>query len=290
MNPQDVDDSLSQGSGASSASSTFAKIPCPVCKEELTRRSMFNHIRVKHENFLQTQTTKEWLTAASEGKPLCIFWETSNDFDEMELTKLYACLGSNKTFQTECRAMAHFKKDPKALKAHNKKVRELLKNRKKMLALEAQKKQKEQEAKAKKLDMSEAAVKFREARERNDPELCSEYEKVLKIKMEVCERLCRDSDNLLTLVTLSPDHPSMKEMTVKQKHELFNKVCSDWNATHNKTFKYLRNTDYLLDRVLCIRRLLDGVINVGGEYAWYKSEDHGEGLLTRGDSEWADYF
>lgn len=290
MNPQDIDDSLSQGSGASSASSTNQKTPCPVCKEELTRKHMFNHIRVKHENFLQTQTTKEWLTAASEGKPLCIFWETPNDFDEMELTKLYACLGSNKTFQTECRAMAHFKKDPKALKAHNKKVKELLKDRKKALALEAQKKKREQEAKAKRLDMSEVAVKFREARERNDPVLCSEYEKVLKIKMQVCERLCRDSDNLLTLVTLSPDHPSMKEMTVKQKHELFNKVCSDWNATQNKTFKYLRNTDFLLDRVLCIRRLLDGVINVGGEYAWYKSEDHGEGMLTRGDSEYADYF
>lgn len=290
MNPQDVDDSLSQGSGASSASSTFVKIPCPVCTEELTRRSMFNHIRVKHENFLQTQTTKEWLTAASEGKPLCIFWETSNDFDEMELTKLYACLGSNKTFQTECRAMAHFKKDPKALKAHNKKVKELLKDRKKVLALEAQKKLKEQEAKAKKLDMSEAAVKFRKARENNDPALCSEYEKVLKIKMDVCERLCRDSDNILTLTTVSPDHPSMKNMTIKETHDLFNKISNDWNTTSIKTFKYLRNTDYLLERVLCIRRLLDGVVNVGAEYAWYKSEDHGEGLLTRGDSEWADYF
>lgn len=290
MSTHDVDDSLSQGSGASSASSTFVKIPCPVCNEELTRRSMFNHIRVKHENFLQTQTTKEWLTAASEGKPLCIFWETSNDFDEMELTKLYACLGSNKTFQTECRAMAHFKKDPKALKEHNKKVKELLKDRKKSLALEAQKKKKEQEAKAKKLDMSETAVKFREARERNDPVLCSEYEKVIQIRMDVCQRLCKDSDNILNSVTVSADHPSMKQMTVKETHDLFNKISNDWNTNTNKTFKYLRNTHYLLDRVLCIRKLLDGVINVGAEYAWYKSEDHSEGLLTRGDSEWADYF
>jgi hypothetical protein len=251
---------------------------------------MFNHIRVKHEQFLQTQTTKEWLTAASDGKPLCIFWETSNDFDEMELTKLYACLGSNKTFQTESRCLAHFKKDHKAFKEHNKKVKELLKNRKKALLSEAQKKKKEMEAKVKHLDMSEAAVKFRKARENNDPELCFEYEKILKIKIDVCERLCKDSDTILTLSTVSPDHPSMKQMTIKETHDLFNKISNDWNITPNKTFKYLRNTDFLLERVLCIRRLLDGVINIGAEYAWYKSEDHGEGLLTRGDSEWADYF
>jgi hypothetical protein len=290
MNPQDVDDSLSLHSGASSASSTFVKIPCPVCKDELTRRSMFNHIRVKHEQFLQTQTTRQWLEAASEGKPLCIFWETTNDFDEMELTKLYACLGTNKTFQTECRAMAHFKKNKDALKEHNKKVKEMLKNRKKMLVLDAQKKKAEQEAKAKKLDMSESAVKFREARERNDPVLCSEYEKVIQIRMDVCKRLCKDSDNMLTSITVSPDHASMKQMTVKEKHDLFNKLYDDWNKNNSKTFKYLRNTHYLLDRVLHIRRLLDGVINVGAEYAWYKSEDHPEGLLTRGDSEYADYF
>lgn len=290
MSSQDVDDSLSQHSGASSASSSNQKIACPVCSEELTRKVMFNHIRVKHENYLQTQTTKQWLEAASEGKPLCIFWETSNDFDEIELTKLYACLGTNKTFQTESRAMAHFKKDPKALKAHNKKVKELLKDRKKAMLLEAQKKQKDQEAKAKQLDMSEAAVKFREARERNDPALCSEYEKVLQITMDVCQRLCKDSDTMLNSVTVSPDHPSMKQMTVKETHDLFNKLSNDWNTTPNKTFKYLRNTHYLLDRVLCIRKLLDGVVNVGAEYAWYRSEDHSEGLLTRGDSEYADYF
>jgi hypothetical protein len=290
MSTHDLDDSLSHHSGASSASSTNQKIECPVCKDELTRKHMFNHIRVKHEQFLQTQTTKQWLEAASEGKPLCIFWETSNDFDEMELTKLYACLGSNKTFQTECRAMAHFKKDHKALKEHNKKVKELLKNRKKALLSEAQKKKKEMEAKAKQLDMSEAAVKFRNARENNDPELCSEYEKVIQIRMDVCQRLCKDSENILNSITMSPDHPSMKQMTVKETHDLFSKIFNDWNTTSKKTFNYLRNTHYLLDRVLHIRRLLDGVINIGAEYAWYKSEDHNEGLLTRGDSEWANYF
>ena len=98
------------------SSVTNTGMECPVCKNELTIKNMFNHIKIKHSGYFQQQTTKLWLQEANQGKPLKIFWNKKNDFNEEETIVIFGCLSSGKTFTTESRGIIHFKKNPSDLK------------------------------------------------------------------------------------------------------------------------------------------------------------------------------
>lgn len=101
---------------------------CPYCTKEVQTRAMFNHIRKLHPSDMLSNTTTKWLDEAQASKPLKFYWTTKNDFDEEEMSLIYACLATNKTFTTEERALQHFKQNKDSLKEHNKQLKELKKD------------------------------------------------------------------------------------------------------------------------------------------------------------------
>ena len=78
-----MSDSQSVASTASTSTSLL-KRECPVCKNELQTRMLFNHLRKRHPEQFQEMTQKQWLEQAQEGRPLKFFWSQKNDFDEEE--------------------------------------------------------------------------------------------------------------------------------------------------------------------------------------------------------------
>ena len=119
--------SESVSSHGSAQSTSLAKIDCPYCKKEIQGRYLFNHIRVYHISEFLENTQKKWITEAAEGRPLKVYWQILNDFDEKETKIVYGCLSSNKCFMTEERGMRHFKHNPEHLKKHNSELKKLKK-------------------------------------------------------------------------------------------------------------------------------------------------------------------
>lgn len=272
------DDNHSVASGHSAVSASNSNIDCPVCNNSLTLKRMFNHIRIKHQGYFFKCTTKNWLEDAEKGQPLKIMWEVKNDFDETDFVIIYGCLSTNKTFKDISRAMVHFKKDKAALKDHNKQIKELLKTRQRIIE-----KEKKEAAK------DPHVTKFRQLVEKNDPELKAELTAVLQNTIAVCERLIEDSSDITDMTTESVDHPGMRVQTVAETHALFSKIKEDF-ARENNTIKYLRSMNQMLQRVVYLREVISQYGKSNAVYAYYKSEGNPEGLLTRGDSEFAEFF
>jgi hypothetical protein len=109
----------------STVSAANAKMECPHCSEEFQTRAIFNHIVKKHPKELLDCAMN--LKESEGGKALEVRWGKKNDFDEEEDVIIYACLATNKTFTTEMKANAHFKKNKEALKEHTKEMKKLLK-------------------------------------------------------------------------------------------------------------------------------------------------------------------
>ena len=122
-----ADDTLSVASGGSTVSSSNAKMECPHCNKDFQTRALFNHIRSKHPRDLLDSTLEKWTVEAANGSALKVVWYVKNDFDEEVDTTIYACMSSNKTFLTEHRANAHFKKYPEHAKEHVKQMKKFMK-------------------------------------------------------------------------------------------------------------------------------------------------------------------
>lgn len=114
----------SQGSHQSIQKSLIA---CPHCQKEVQGRYIFHHIRVHHITEFLSATQRKWIAEAEAGRPLKVFWETKNDFDEIETKIVYGCLSSDKCFMTEERGIRHFKHNPDHLKKHNRELKKLKK-------------------------------------------------------------------------------------------------------------------------------------------------------------------
>ena len=122
-----MSDASSVCSSHSATSVSMMKMECPVCAKEIQTRAMFNHIRKLHPEELLKNTNRRWIEEAENGEPLRVYWTRVNDFDEEEITTIYACLSTNKTFTTALGCRQHFAKDKKVLKDHNKQIKELKK-------------------------------------------------------------------------------------------------------------------------------------------------------------------
>ena len=168
------DDNKSVASGGSVSSTSQVKIDCPYCNKAFQTRAIFNHIYMKHHQQYLENVNAIWLEKADENRPLRIFWTFQNDFGEEDWKTVYACLGTKKTFMTEERCLIHFKKDKKALKDHNKEIKQLKK-------LFAEKKEKEQDENTKR----RKAIKKLE--EENDPGYCKALWRYVKHYQEIAE-------------------------------------------------------------------------------------------------------
>ena len=179
-------------SATSDHSAASKPLDCPCCKKQIASRSMFLHIKSKHSGYFQQQTTKKWLQEAQTGKPLKIFWEIKNDFDEPELIVLFGCLASGKTFNLEHKGITHFKKNPKDLQEHNKQISILIASR--IETLESERKEKQ-----KLLCVVPERSEYIQMKKDNDPELCNALMEVIKNHMEQCEKLAEDAKKYLDL-------------------------------------------------------------------------------------------
>lgn len=165
---------------------------CPYCIKDLQIRAMFNHIRKTHPEELLKNTNRRWIEDAESGKPLRLYWETKNDFDDIDYTTLYACLATNKTFTTEMGARQHLAKDPKILKEHNKHIKQIKKD---FQAFHKAEHKRKAEAQKKKAKTDPALIRLNEAKESNSPELARaiwrgilNQETTLKVCMMICKR------------------------------------------------------------------------------------------------------
>ena len=263
----------SNGSTSGSTSKTF----CPCCKVAYQTKAIFNHIRKKHVEYFQMQTTKEWLKAAERGKPLKINWLVSND----EQIILYGCLSSGKTFQEEYKGLAHFTNSPKDLKEHNKQISELIELRKEQLKSEA----------LKKIITPLEQNEWKIARETNDPELIQVMRDIVMNHYQICERLCDDAVVLdQALTTQSPDVPrEYQKMTVAETRKLLVKIKGIIDTKPEK-YRTWSNILLHLERVLVLRKFFNGYTYRELDYPWFKSPDHPNGRLTKGDSRFVEYI
>ena len=124
--------SQSVSSRTSEGSISKSNQDCPYCQKTLQRRSIFHHIRINHISEFLESTQKQWIEEAQLGRPLKIMWKDNVD-EELGYAEdviKYGCLSSDKGFDTEERAMRHFKNNPQHLKEHNKQLKQLMKEHK----------------------------------------------------------------------------------------------------------------------------------------------------------------
>ena len=275
------DDNHSVASGGSSTSASNQKAECPECKKEMTLKYLFNHVRNQHLGFFHKITTRQWLEDAGLGNPLKLMWEVKNDFDEIDVVTIYGCLSTNKTFKSGYQALKHFKKNKDALKEHNKQIKELIKTRKRILEVQKNKKVER---------VNPIVARWREVVEKDDPLVKAEFRLSLDQTFLACERLCEDTKDILMATTVSVDHPGMSEQTVLETHNLFLKLKKDYSRP-DCTIKYLKSMNQMLQRVICLRdAVLSHTNKDAPHYAYVKTETNPDGFLTRGNSEFHQFF
>lgn len=276
---------MSGASVASDVSAASKPLDCPCCNKQIAARSIFLHIKSKHSGYFQQQTTKKWLTEAQLGKPLKIFWEKKNDFDEPELIVLFGCLSSGKTFNYEHKGITHFKKNPNDLKEHNTQIKGLLAVRGEQLEEERKEQQKLALTPP---DKSEFVL----MKNTNDPELLDALRWVIQNHLTVCEKLAKDAQEYLNPIwtTYSPETPGAKKtQTVKETLATLDLIK---NMISNKpdTYKILNNILFHLYRFLHLRKFFNGSSAPDLTYPWFVSLDHPEGELSLGTSRFARYI
>lgn len=269
------DDNRSVASKGSTISSNQEKMECPYCNKDFQIKSMVNHIHSKHHTEFLNGLTKKWLDKADKNEPLQLYWEKSDDFDEVQVTTLYACMGTYKTFMTHERAMLHFKKNPTALKKHNKEITTLKKEYEK-------KKEKEKKERAKNPVLSS----FRKAAESNDKELIKgmyryalhllpildqlisyvrkevPMDMVSNVGNEYGEKLAKM--DLRSLITLY-------EETKGHLHDAMNEQLMKYNVIHSIIKR--------LERILQLREICIW----SPRFAYYKSSSNPDGMLLSGE-------
>lgn len=259
-------------------------LECPCCNKEVASRSMFLHIKTKHPGFFQQQTTKNWLQEAQLGKPLKIFWNKRNDFNEEETILLFGCLSSGKTFNIEHKAILHFKKNPSDLKEHNRLVSEFLKIRNS----ELDKLRKEKEEKA----IVPERTTYIEMKKNNDPELCGALMDVINNHLDVCEMLAKDAKEYLdkTSKVFNPQAAGTQKLhTISELLQMLEKV-KDAIKKKPTEYKILSNILGFLWHFLHIRKFFNGYIAPELDYPWFESRDHPGGKLSYGSSRFAKYI
>jgi hypothetical protein len=246
---------------------------------------MFNHLKTKHVGYFQQQTTKHWLREAQKGQPLKVFWTVKNDFDEEELIVLFGCLASGKTFNLEHKAITHFKNNPKDLQEHNKEIAQMIKLRKETLDRERKEEEKNNLC-------APERKEYKLMKASSDPELIKAIDFIVENHLEVCNRLALDAkDNLdLTMTTETPDgNPDWRKQTITQSLQMLDTLRLRY---HNgiKTYKELSWILTHLERFLLIRRFFNGFTAAYLEYPWFKSPDHPNGLLSKGESRFVGFL
>jgi hypothetical protein len=259
-------------------------LECPVCKRELAARSVFLHLKSKHQGYFQQQTTKKWLQESQLGRPLKVFWEVKNDFDEPELIVLFGCLSSGKTFNLEHKGLLHFKKNPSDLKDHNRLVSELIKTRNIDLASQKPKQL---------IGLVPEKQEYMDMKKNNDPELCLALLDVIDNHLIVCTKLEKDANEYLDIgsrVHNSNAAGSKKEHTILELIEILEK----WKRIIQErpmNFKILSNALAFLWHFIHIRKFfISGYSAPELDYPWFMSRDHPLGELSYGSSRFQKYI
>jgi len=247
---------------------------------------MFLHLKTKHPGYFQQQTTKRWLQEGQHGKPLKIFWDIKNDFDETETIVLLGCLSTGKTFNYESKAINHFQKNPAALKEHNMLVSEMIKARDGDLAVQRQ------IAKVKDYIPPPEKSEYLEMKKSNHPELCSALLDVINNHLEVCSKLEKDvRDNLsMTSKVFNANAAGTKKVhTIQELLELL----GHWRLVilqKPNDYVALSNALGFLWHFLQIRKFFNGHLAPELDYPWFCTPDHPKGELSYGISRFAKYI
>ncbi len=270
------DDNKSVASGGSTLSSSLEKMECPYCNKDFQTRHMVNHIHSKHSSDFLNGLTKKWIEDAEKDEPLKLYWEKNNDFDELEIMNLYACMGTYKTFLREDRARLHFKKNPDALKKHNKEISKLKK---------AYEKKKEQDRKQ--ADKNPYLASYQKAAESNDIELVKGLYRYNLHLIEIIERVISYTRKEVPLDTVSDVGnrygEKFSKMKVSELITLFNETRTHFNNAINEkliSYRVINEISNRLQRILELRE----ICLWAPRFAYYKSITNPEGMLLSGDA------
>lgn len=100
---------------SSTTSAANRKIECPFCNEEFQNRSLFNHIHKKHAmefvDSLFINKVDDLRNHIDRCLPVPLMWKVKNDFDELEETCVYGCLGCGMGAVTEAKGAVHCQND-----------------------------------------------------------------------------------------------------------------------------------------------------------------------------------
>jgi hypothetical protein len=121
-------DATSVCSAGSKQSITNEKRECPVCNKEVNTRSLFKHIKTKHDShwFESMYANEKMLTKyIQECEPIPFMYEEKNDFDEIESKDIYGCLACFNSFTHKGHGKTHCNK-AKCKATHIKECKSLL--------------------------------------------------------------------------------------------------------------------------------------------------------------------
>ena len=236
-------DNQSVTSGLSAASASLEHLPCPYCNSDFQTRSLFRHIRVKHQEEFVESCCGSFLKNAKINKPLRVSYEYLDDFGEKDYIILYADLATNKAFLQESRAASYLKKNPKVLKEHNQLLKEL------------------QEEYSKKDRIDPYKSKLERKKKINDPTLCRSLWSAILYFQDLCEKI------VPWFQTLNPDlscntpcyGKSLEKMTVKELEKLYFQTVSDINKLKQERcliYQPLESIYTRLQRIMAIREYL----------------------------------
>lgn len=269
-----MEDNHSIASGGSTHSATNQKQPCNFCSSDFQIKSLFNHIRTKHPKQFEESLCSSWLKKAEAGKPIAVFYDIEDDRGEQDTLIIYGCLSSNKCFLTESRALAHFKKNPKDLKEHNK------------LLLQYKKRVKEIE-KEQKADPYRS--RFQTLASNNDPELCRNiwsailhYQEVVKLVMELVQYLSPQDSSITNAYG-----DKWKTLTVEESLNFWEKLKADINKEFQaKCLVYIP----LINLFQRLQRLLEfrTVVEFHHEF-YFKTPSNKNGMLLSPTDEFGFY-
>ena len=131
-------DQQSVASGTSSKSRET--LPCIYCNKDFQLRSMFNHIRTKHDREFALSLRNKLGQFEYPDDPIEVEFEWDDEQDVHQWRSVFGCLSSNKTFLTKSGVKNYWKKNLKDAKAHEKEMKKL---KSKILdAIEAKKREK----------------------------------------------------------------------------------------------------------------------------------------------------
>jgi hypothetical protein len=244
----------------------------------MTVKYLINHVLKNHKGAFLTECNYHWLVKAEKDRPLECVWERKDDFGDTIYLTLYACLGTNKTFTTEKRAITYLKKDKEAMAQHKKEITKLMKAY--------------QENKSR---IDAFRYKWEMAKARNDPTLVKAIWRKTLNCLFVAKMLVDVLKEKIEKGSVDPKSEHRCALYGTHLHKLtFQSIVELYEKSQEQIIDDMEHCVYDYKKALTLLSNVERVIEIRDyihewlpiNFAYYKSNENPNGLLLKGDDEW----